>query len=118
MRGWGTPQPKADVRILGATNADLSAAVQEGRFAKICSTVQMSFPIDLPPLCERSATLRLWPSEWLEIFRGAKPTRSCGIFPTRALQRLKAYDWPGNLRELRNVVERAAILMCIRHYRG
>ena len=100
---------KADVRILAATNADLAAAVKEGRFREDLFYRFNVFPIDLPPLRERTEDIEALATRMLEFF-GAQNHKFLRGFSDEAVQAIKSYTWPGNLRELRNVIERAAIL--------
>jgi NtrC-family two-component system response regulator AlgB len=100
---------KADVRILAATNADLAAAVTEGRFREDLFYRFNVFPIDLPPLRERTEDIEALATRMLEFF-GAQNHKFLRGFSDEAVQAIKSYTWPGNLRELRNVIERAAIL--------
>ncbi len=100
---------KADVRILSATNTDLEKAVREGRFREDLlyrlNVIQIPMPAlrdrmeDIPPIAER-----------LLAFYGRVHHRRFLGFGEDAREALLAYSWPGNLRELRNVVERASIL--------
>jgi NtrC-family two-component system response regulator AlgB len=100
---------KADVRILAATNADLEQALRENRFREDLYYRLNVIPIELPPLRERQedierlakATLGFFGAQNHKVFRG---------FSADAMAALRTYPWPGNIRELRNVVERAAIL--------
>jgi transcriptional regulator with GAF, ATPase, and Fis domain len=98
-----------DVRVIAATNRDLERAVAEGRFREDLYYRLSVFPIDVPPLRERGEDVVQIASHFLE--------RTCQQFghPPLALSRqqaalLKSYDWPGNIRELKNVIERAVIL--------
>jgi two-component system, NtrC family, response regulator AlgB len=100
---------KADVRILAATNADLAAAVSQGRFREDLFYRLDVFPIDLPSLRERTEDIEILATRMLEFF-GAQNHKFLRGFSAEALEALKSYAWPGNLRELRNVIERAAIL--------
>jgi len=106
----GDPQTrKADVRILAATNTDLDKALQEGRFRPDLYYRLNVIQIDLPPLCERPDDVRRLAREMLAFF-GAQNHKIFEGFSEEALVALSTYAWPGNLRELRNAVERAAIL--------
>ena len=96
----------ADVRVLAATNADLSAAAREGRFREDLFYRLNVFPIELPSLAERPDDIEPLARGLLEFF-GAQNHKVLHGFSAEALQALRSYAWPGNLRELRNVVERA-----------
>ena len=98
-----------DVRIIAATNRDLEKAVAEGRFREDLYYRLSVFPIDVPPLRERGDDVVQIASHFLE--------KTCQQFGHRPLALskqqaalLKRYDWPGNIRELKNVIERAVIL--------
>jgi two-component system response regulator HydG len=99
---------KIDVRILAATNKDLKAEVARGRFREDLYYRLAVVPIQLPPLRERLEDLAQLVAYFLSRRRGAGP-RPHAIAPA-ALERLRGYSWPGNIRELENVLERAAIL--------
>ena len=96
---------EADVRIIAATNRDLPEEIDEGRFREDLFYRLNVFPIELPPLRERLEDLEDLCAHFLRR-TGAHAT---SIEP-RAMDALRQYDWPGNLRELRNVIERAVIL--------
>jgi transcriptional regulator with GAF, ATPase, and Fis domain len=98
-----------DVRVIAATNRDLEQAVADGRFREDLYYRLSVFPIDVPPLRERSDDVVQIASHFLD--------RTCKDFGHRPLTfsrqqaaLLKRYDWPGNVRELKNVIERAVIL--------
>ena len=98
-----------DVRLIAATNRDLTAAVAAGTFRRDLFYRLNVVPVLIPPLRERAADIPLL----IEYFVGryskaaGKTIRHIG---KHTLERLAAYDWPGNIRELQNVVERAVIL--------
>jgi DNA-binding NtrC family response regulator len=96
---------EADVRIVAATNRDLPEEIDEGRFREDLFYRLNVFPIELPPLRERLEDLE----ELCVHFLKRAGARSFSIEP-EAMDALRQYDWPGNLRELRNVIERAVIL--------
>ena len=100
---------KADVRIISATNRDLNKAVQEGRFREDLFYRLYVIQIEIPSLRERPEDVTVLAERLLAFFGRARHHLFLG-FTLEALQALKQYHWPGNLRELRNVVERAAIL--------
>ncbi len=99
----------ADVRVIAATNRDLKKCVAEGTFREdlyyrldVISTV-------IPPLRARPGDLRLFAEKYLNFF-AAQGRRNLEGFSEEAMTRLMTHQWPGNLRELRNAIERAVIL--------
>ncbi len=100
---------KADVRIIAATNQDLDQAVKEGRFREDLFYRLNVIQIEIPPLRERREDITALAERLLAFFGRARHHLFLGFTP-EALQTLTQYRWPGNLRELRNVVERSAIL--------
>ena len=100
---------KADVRIVTATNTDLEGAVKEGRFREDLFYRVNVIEMVVPPLRERPEDIAPMAGRLLAFF-GRRRYRAFEGFTDDALQSLGRYGWPGNLRELRNVVERAAIL--------
>ena len=97
----------ADVRIITATNVDLEQAVKGGRFREDLLYRINVAQIDLPPLRERMEDVPSLSERFLAEFRRGRPI--VGFTPD-AMAALAAYPWPGNIRELRNVIERAVIL--------
>uniref|UniRef100_A0A7V3RI04 Sigma-54-dependent Fis family transcriptional regulator n=1 Tax=candidate division WOR-3 bacterium TaxID=2052148 RepID=A0A7V3RI04_UNCW3 len=100
----GTVSIKVDVRIIAASNKDLSSLVHEGKFREDLYYRLNVFPITLPPLRERKEDIPILVTHFLKRLKSTK-TISPG-----ALAKLKEYDWPGNVRELENTIERANIL--------
>jgi NtrC-family two-component system response regulator AlgB len=100
---------KADVRIIAGTNRDLDRDAKEGRFREDLFYRLNVFPIDIPPLRERPEDI-VPLAERLLAFFGRAGHRVFRGFAPEALEVLRGYSWPGNIRELRNIVERAAIL--------
>ncbi|MCE5269841.1 sigma-54 dependent transcriptional regulator [bacterium] len=100
---------KADVRILTATNTDLDSAVRQGRFREDLFYRLNVFQIDLPPLTERPDDIESLARGMLAFF-SAQNHKAVDGFSPKALLALRGYSWPGNIRELRNVIERAVIL--------
>ena len=98
----------ADVRVIAATNRDLPSAIAAGAFRSDLFYRLNVFPIEMPPLRERKEDIPLL----VEYFtnRGQGPGTRARIVHPRALELLHAHSWPGNIRELENVVERALIL--------
>jgi len=100
---------KADVRILAATNRNLKKEVETGTFREDLFYRINVFPIDVPPLRERKEDISILASHFLKLAQ-EKFNRK-GIQLSKAnLIILENYDWPGNIRELQNVIERAVII--------
>ncbi|MDR3765004.1 MAG: sigma-54 dependent transcriptional regulator [Acidobacteriota bacterium] len=99
---------RLDVRVIAATNVDLEKRVAEGRFREDLFYRLSVFPLELPPLRERLEDIPLLARYFLQRFAGEQPV----LFSAEAIQKLSAHHWPGNIRELRNVVERAFVLAC------
>jgi DNA-binding NtrC family response regulator/predicted hydrocarbon binding protein len=100
---------KIDVRVVAATNEDLSVAVQQGRFRADLYYRLSAYPINIPPLRERKEDIPLFIVHFLEKYRALYNKNVLGI-SDRGMEMLSNYEWPGNIRELENVVERAVIL--------
>jgi transcriptional regulator with GAF, ATPase, and Fis domain len=99
----------ADVRIIGATNRDLKKDVAAGRFREDLYYRLNVFPIQVPSLRERGEDIPLLAKHFIEL--SVKELRCPKPRLTRAgIVKLQSYDWPGNIRELRNVIERAVII--------
>ena len=100
---------RVDVRIVAATNRDLKREVEAGKFREDLYYRLNVFPIELAPLRHRREDIRHLAGHFL---RQAAQTlkRPCPAFTEADLQKLQNYSWPGNIRELQNVVERAVIL--------
>jgi formate hydrogenlyase transcriptional activator len=106
----GNPRPiKVDVRIVAATNRDLAREVAAGRFREDLYYRLSVFPIHLPPLRERRDDIPRLVETFVEEFARAMGKHIDAVAKS-SLQTLCAYSWPGNIRELRNVIERAVIL--------
>jgi formate hydrogenlyase transcriptional activator len=100
---------KVDVRIIAATNRDLETEFKEGKFRSDLFYRLNVFPIHVPPLRERKEDIPLLIAFFMQRF-GRRFGKSIEAVPDASLQQMRSYDWPGNLRELQNIVERAAIL--------
>jgi two-component system response regulator HydG len=105
----GDTEVAFDVRIVAATNIDLEAAVEAGRFREDLYFRIAVIPIEVPPLRRRGNDVLLLAQRFVEDFAGQSSKPVTG-FTSPAADRLLVYDWPGNVRELRNVVERAVAL--------
>ncbi|HXP61914.1 MAG TPA: sigma-54 dependent transcriptional regulator [Dongiaceae bacterium] len=100
---------RANARVISATNRNLEKAVQEGRFREDLYYRLNVLSIQMPPLRERLADLNGIAANYLQFFARQCGKRITGFSP-EAEKALRQYAWPGNLRELRNVIERAVIL--------
>jgi len=108
----GNPKTvKVNVRVIAATNRDLAEDVRKGRFRQDLFYRLNVFPIKIPPLRERVEDIPLLVWSFLEEFStrmGKKITQ----IPRKSMDTLERYSWPGNIRELRNVIERSVIISC------
>jgi formate hydrogenlyase transcriptional activator len=106
----GSPHSRTvDVRVIAATNRNLAAMVQEGRFRADLYYRLNVFPIEAPKLRERREDIPLLAWRFVNEF-SQKMGKTIDSIPRRSMELLQQYPWPGNIRELRNVVERAMIL--------
>lgn len=108
-RVGGTRDIKVDIRIIAASNQDLVKAIREGTFREDLYYRLGVVTVNLPPLRERIADLPLFVAAFIDDFNRSTGRSIAGV-SAEALSLLKAYPWPGNIRELRNVIERAIIL--------
>jgi len=104
-----TRTQKVDVRIIAATNRNLEAMVRDGRFRDDLFYRLNVFPIVLPPLRERREDIPLLADHFLRHYR-AKNHRAVERLAPEVLQAFQAYPWPGNIRELENIIERGVII--------
>jgi transcriptional regulator with GAF, ATPase, and Fis domain len=108
-RVGGTRAITVDVRLVTATNRDLAAEVSAGRFRSDLFFRLNVFPIHIPPLRERPSDVPLLVRHFLGHFQRKLGKPIQGMTPA-SLDALQQYAWPGNIRELQNVVERACVL--------
>ncbi len=108
-RVGGTEDIKVDVRVIAASNKDIQAAVASGRFREDLFYRLNVIPLLLPPLRERRGDIALLVKEFLARYGGSSHKEEVTVAP-EALQLLEQYEWPGNIRELENVIERAVAL--------
>lgn len=106
-RVGGTKSIKFDVRILAATNCDLYDLVKKGKFREDLYYRLNVFPIHIPPLRHRSTDIELLAKHYLDIYNTKYGKRI--VFDCEVYEVFKTYKWPGNIRELQNVVERLVI---------
>lgn len=106
----GSSKPiKVDVRILAATNENLAEAVKKGKFREDLFYRLSVVPLHLPPLRERKEDIPLLVEHFLQKYN-KKTKKNIESVSTRAIKALIEYDWPGNIRELENTIERAVVL--------
>ena len=105
----GARQRQVDVRVIAATNRDLELEVQESRFRADLYYRLNAFPIPIPPLRERREDIPVLACHFLSQASKRLGKRFRGI-TTADIERLKRYGWPGNIRELKHVMERSVIL--------
>lgn len=105
----GRREIQADVRIVAATNRDLGAEIREKRFREDLYYRLNVFPIHLPPLRERRDGLPIL-TEYLVLRAAQQIGRAVSLVEPEVHAAFADYDWPGNIRELQNVIERAVIL--------
>ncbi len=106
----GGSQPiKVDVRVIAATNRDLNAAVANGFFRRDLFYRLQVFPIEIPPLRERSEDIPMLVEYFIDRY-ARKARKNITRINKETLELLQSYSWPGNIRELQNVIERSMIL--------
>jgi transcriptional regulator with GAF, ATPase, and Fis domain len=108
-RVGGTECIHVDVRVIAATNRDLKAAAATGTFRQDLYYRLNVFPIEVPPLRERKEDILILVEYFVKRYasRARKNIRS---IDKKTLDLLESYDWPGNIRELQNIIERSVIL--------
>jgi len=97
-----------NVRVIAATNRDLSEALRQETFRSDLYYRLAVYPIQMPPLRERKEDIKSMAEEFLKE-TNRRLGKSFEAIPRRVLEALERYDWPGNVRELQNVIERAAV---------
>ena len=105
----GTRTLQVDVRIVAATNRDLSEMVKDKRFREDLYYRLNVITVRVPPLREHPEDIRLLAQHYLRVY-SAKNGRKLEAFSNEAIARLESYAWPGNVRELENLVERSVLL--------
>jgi DNA-binding NtrC family response regulator len=109
MRLGGVEMIKVDVRIIAATNVSLRDMMRDGRFREDLFYRLNVITVQLPPLRDRKEDIPLLAQHFLEKY-GEENRKPRLILTAEAMDRLAAYDWPGNVRDLENVIERAVVL--------
>ena len=105
----GTGKIRADVRVIAATNRDLESAITSGAFRTDLFYRLNVFPLELPPLRNRREDIPLLVTYFLHRY-ARKSGKHFTAVDKKSLDRLQAYTWPGNIRELQNVIERSVIV--------
>ena len=100
---------RIDVRVVAATNENLEQAVQEGRFRADLFYRLNVYPVHIPPLRDRSEDIPLLTEHFLKKYCALYNKKTAGV-SDKAMQALTQYKWPGNIRELENMIERGVIL--------
>jgi two-component system response regulator PilR (NtrC family) len=108
-RVGGLEELQADIRVIAATNQDLTRLVAEGRFREDLYYRINVIPLTLPPLRERREDIPLLAEHFLAKYSEQMGKHIAGVSHD-AMDLLVAHDWPGNIRELENVIERAVAL--------
>jgi PAS domain S-box-containing protein len=105
----GAGKIRADVRVIAATNRDLESAIASGTFRSDLFYRLNVFPLELPPLRNRREDITLLVTYFLHRY-ARKSGKHFTAVDKKSLDRLQAYSWPGNIRELQNVIERSVIV--------
>jgi len=105
----GTQTKKVDVRLVAATHRDLESMMAQKQFRSDLYYRLNVFPIEVPPLRERSEDIPQLVRYFVQHF-GRRTNRTIETIPPRVMESLSRYSWPGNVRELQNLIERAVIL--------
>ena len=109
QRVGGNEPLAADVRVVTATNRNLQSAIAEGRFREDLFYRLNVFPIEVPALRERKEDIPLLVEYFVDRYANKAGKRITGI-NKRSMELLQSYSWPGNIRELQNVIERSVIV--------
>jgi transcriptional regulator with GAF, ATPase, and Fis domain len=108
-RVGGTAVIRTDVRVIAATNRDLEAAIAAGKFRSDLFYRLNVFPIEMPPLRERREDIPILVEYFINRF-ARQAGKSFQTVDKKSLDLLQSYRWPGNIRELQNVIERSVIV--------
>jgi DNA-binding NtrC family response regulator len=108
-RVGGAAEVNLDVRVLAASNRNLESAVRDGNLREDLFYRLNVFTIEMPPLCERVEDLPLLVESFVQHFAQLNHKQISGV-DEECLNALKSHPWPGNVRQLRNVIERAVVL--------
>jgi len=105
----GSRTHQVDVRLVAATHRNLAEMVENGQFRSDLYFRLNVFPVELPPLRERREDIPALVTHFVDVL-GRRVGREIEYIPPEAMLALCSYDWPGNIRELQNLIERAVIL--------
>jgi formate hydrogenlyase transcriptional activator len=108
-RVGGTGSIRTNVRVIAATNRDLEAAINAGVFRSDLFYRLNVFPIEIPPLRERREDIPLLVEYFIDRYAKKAGKSICGV-NKKSLELLQSYPWPGNIRELQNIIERSVIV--------
>jgi transcriptional regulator with GAF, ATPase, and Fis domain len=108
-RVGGNRRIRGDVRVIAATNRDLQAAISSGSFRSDLFYRLHVFPIEIPPLRERKEDIRLLVEYFIDRY-ARKAGKRITTVDGKTLRLLDSYPWPGNIRELQNIIERSVVL--------
>jgi len=114
-RVGGTQTIKADVRLIAATNRNIKAEITEGAFRSDLYYRLNVFPIEMPSLCERKEDIPLLTEYFVQRFAAEMGKDLTGI-SRKTLDLFQSYKWPGNIRELQNVIERSMIVCEVENF--
>jgi formate hydrogenlyase transcriptional activator len=108
-RVGGSRTIQVDVRVIAATNRDLEKAIADGAFRSDLFYRLNVIPIEIPPLRERKEDIATLVEYFIQIY-ARKAGKKIATIEKRTLELLESYAWPGNIRELQNVIERSVIV--------
>jgi len=100
---------RTNVRVIAATHRDLPAAIEAGTFRSDLYYRINVFPLEIPPLRERTEDIRLLVEYFIDRY-ASKAGKNIRHVERKSMDRFESYSWPGNIRELQNVIERSVIL--------
>jgi len=109
QRVGGNETLRTDVRVVAATNRDLNATIAEGKFREDLFYRLNVFPVEVPPLRERREDIPLLVEYFVDRYATQAGKKITGI-TKKSMELLQSYKWPGNIRELQNVIERSVII--------
>jgi transcriptional regulator with GAF, ATPase, and Fis domain len=109
QRVGGNESFKTNARVVAATNRDLQGAIVEGRFREDLFYRLNVFPIEVPPLRERKEDIPLLVQYFAERY-ASKAGKNITNINKKSMEALQSYTWPGNIRELQNVIERSVVI--------